>query len=331
MITRFLIVVVLLVALCVGAVVHLTDVSRGVVSEPLPKLTSLEEEGAFRMNMWVEGLALRIGQRNINRKGSVGTAIDMLNVELRSMGYRPQIDNFDASGEPVANLIVELPGTSVRRDVIVLAAHYDSYRRSPSANASASGTAVLLEILKRLNKQPLQRTVRVVFLANGEWPCGGTEDSGAVRYAQAAKEKGENIIAALCLGPIGIYSDEAGSQEFPFPLSMAYPDTANFVAAFSDPKARDLLEIFTQRWKSSSRVPIVAGSLPSWFPGGVAADHDAFQAAGFPALVLTDTADSRFSDLRSVYDASHRLNYERLSQVVSGLHEVLKQFAKPGA
>ena len=133
------------------------------------------------------------------------------------------------------------------------------------------------------------------------------------------------------MGPIGTFSDDPGSQAFPFPLSMAYPDTANFVAAFSDPKSRDLLENFSARWSTASRMPLVAGALPSWFPGGVFSDHDAFQAAGFPALVLTDTADSRFSDIRGRYDTSARLNYTRMSQVVSGLHEVLKQLAKPGA
>ncbi len=331
MLTRFLIVVVIFIALCTGAVVHLTNVSRGVVPGPLPALTNMEEDSAFRMNMWVEALALKIGQRNVRRKGSMATAADMLLAEIKSMGYSAQIDSWNSDDDLVANLIIELTGTSAKRDVIVIAAHYDSYRRSPSANASGSGTAVLLELLKRMNRQTLQRTLRVVFLANGEWTGAETEDSGAVRYAQAAQQRGDHIVATLCLGPIGIFSDDPGSQKFPFPLSMAYPDTANFVAAFSHPKSRDLLENFSTRWSRTSRIPLVAGTLPSWFPGGVAADHDAFQAAGFPALVISDTGGSRFSDIRGVYESSHRLNYERMAQVVSSLHEVVKQLAKPGA
>lgn len=331
MLTRFFIVLALLIALCVGAVVHMTDVARGVVRAPLPALTSTEKDGAERLNLWVEGLSLKVGRRNVKRKGSMGTAIDMLMIELQNMSYHPVVDNWNTNGEPVANLVVELTGTSAKRDVIVVAAHYDSYRTSPSADASGSGTAVLLELLRRMKRDTFPRTVRVVFLANGEWPLRGTADSGAVRYAEAAKARGEHIVAALCMGPIGTFSDDPGSQAFPFPLSMAYPDTANFIAAFSDPKSRDLLENFSARWNTASRMPLVAGALPSWFPGGVLSDHDAFQAAGFPALVLTDTADSRFADIRGRYDTSSRLNYTRMSQVVSGLHEVLKQLAKPGA
>ena len=53
------------------------------------------------------------------------------------------------------NVIAHLPG--VTRPKVLLGAHYDSVSGSPGANDNASGTAVVLEIARKLSGTPLAR------------------------------------------------------------------------------------------------------------------------------------------------------------------------------
>ena len=41
--------------------------------------------------------------------------------------------------------------------------------------------------------------------------------------------QGERIEAMLSLETMGYYSDEPGTQKYPFPFSWFYPDSGNFV------------------------------------------------------------------------------------------------------
>ena len=70
------------------------------------------------------------------------------------------------------NVIAEIPGTGSGNEVVMLGAHFDSWHGSTGATDNASGSAVVMEvmrILKTLNL-PMRRTVRAA-LWDGEEQC----------------------------------------------------------------------------------------------------------------------------------------------------------------
>jgi Zn-dependent M28 family amino/carboxypeptidase len=80
------------------------------------------------------------------------------------------------------NVIAHLPG--VTRPKVLLGAHYDSVSGSPGANDNASGTAVVLEIARKLSGTPLARQAWFVAF-------DGEEDGlhGSKAFVNSAKSQ----------------------------------------------------------------------------------------------------------------------------------------------
>jgi Zn-dependent M28 family amino/carboxypeptidase len=136
---------------------------------------------------------------------------------------------YDVHGVACTNLVAELRGRRAPSEVVVVGAHYDSARTSPGANDNGSGTVSLLALAHARASHPLGRTVRYVFFVNEEPPYFFTRDMGSRRYV-ASLAAAETIVAMLALETIGSFFDAPGSQRYPFPLNLAYPDRGDFIA-----------------------------------------------------------------------------------------------------
>jgi hypothetical protein len=72
--------------------------------------------------------------------------------------------------EQAANVLAEIPGTDLAREVVMLGAHFDTWHASPNATDNTSGVAVMLEamrILKAVGARP-RRTIRVALWTGEE-------------------------------------------------------------------------------------------------------------------------------------------------------------------
>ena len=78
------------------------------------------------------------------------------------------------------------------------------------------------------------RTIRFVAFANEEPPFFQTQHMGSRIYAQRCRQEGDNIVLMLSLETIGYYTDSPESQRYPFPLSLFYPSTGNFIGFVSN-------------------------------------------------------------------------------------------------
>ncbi|MFC2096726.1 M20/M25/M40 family metallo-hydrolase [Bacteroidota bacterium] len=70
----------------------------------------------------------------------------------------------------VNNVLGEIPGTSLKDELVMLGSHYDSWHTSPGATDNASGCAVMMEamrILKAIDAKPA-RTIRLAFWSSEE-------------------------------------------------------------------------------------------------------------------------------------------------------------------
>ncbi len=69
--------------------------------------------------------------------------------------------------------------------------------------------------------------------------------------------------------------------------------------------------------------------MPGRLPGVDWSDHWAFWQAGYPALMVTDTALFRYRHYHTEDDTPDKLDYEALARVVTGLAKVVEELVNP--
>ena len=226
----------------------------------------------------------------------------------------------------MANVEAERRGTSASR-VIVIGAHYDTAGRSPGADDNASGVAALIEIARLSAVATLRSTVRFVAFVNEEPPHFMTDTMGSLVYARAAAARGERIAAMLSLESLGYFSEEPGSQQYPAPFALFFPNRGNFLAMVSNFRSVRLLRRAYLAFKSATELPVIASPAPERIPGIAWSDHWSFWQQGFPAIMLTDTVPYRNPHYHATTDLPDTIDYPRLAEVVSGCVAIVERLA----
>jgi Zn-dependent M28 family amino/carboxypeptidase len=199
---------------------------------------------------------------------------------------------------------------------------------APGANDNGTGVAAMLALARRFSGQKPRRTLRFVAFANEEPPHFQTAEMGSVVYAQRSRERSENVVAMLSLETLGYYDDAQGSQVYPPPIGLFYPSTGNFVGFVSNVSSRKLLRDVVGDFRSHTRFPSEGAALPAVIPGVGWSDHWAFWQAGYPALMVTDTAPFRYPHYHTGADTPDKIDYERLARVVAGLERSIRRLAE---
>lgn len=284
-------------------------------------------EGARRLRGHVQMLAVTIGERHIWRPDALARTAEYIRMTLASAGYVPGVQKFDARGTPVENIEAILRGTAPVPDAVVVGAHYDTVGGSPGANDNGTGIASVLELARRFAGQPLAHTIRFVAFVNEEPPFFQTEEMGSLVYARAASQRGDRIRGMLSLETMGYYSDEPGSQQYPEPLGQFFPTVGNFIGVVGNTESAGLVRQVHEAFTAHSDFPIQAAPIPADLPGAGWSDHWSFWQAGYPAVMVTDTAPLRYPWYHTADDTPDKVDFERLSAVVDGLEAVVRALA----
>ena len=281
---------------------------------------------------YVETLSSRIGERRVGKGRSLEVAAKFIESSLgvSNMGYVVHRRRFRTEDkEECSNLEVELPGGKRRKEIVVIGAHYDSAPGSPGANDNATGVAALMCLANAFVGTENARTIRFVAFANEEAPFFQTEGMGSRHYAIECRQREENIVAMLCLETLGYYSDEAGSQQYPESLAEDYPTTGNFVAFVSNHHSKALLEEVSRAFEAGCNFPSEGGAFSPDVPGVAWSDHWSFWQAGYPAVMVTDTAPFRYPHYHKKSDTADKVDFDRFFEVVKGLEEVIRALGNP--
>jgi Zn-dependent M28 family amino/carboxypeptidase len=273
----------------------------------------------------VETLAGRIGERNLWHYPALLAAADYIQGTLTELGYAPTDEPFESQGKPVHNIVAENRGHAAEGEIVVVGAHYDTVLGSPGANDNGSGVAALLELARLLADRPLPRTLRFVAFVNEEAPFSYTDEMGSLVHARGARARGEHIQAMLSLETIGSYSDAPGSQHYPFPLNLFYPDTANFIGFVGNLGSRGLVRRALRTFRQTTAFPSEGAAVPASIPGVGWSDHWSFWQAGYPAIMVTDTAFYRYAHYHTGGDTPDRVDYDRTARVVAGLARAIAE------
>lgn len=269
---------------------------------PLPPLSGEDRALSLRLRLHVAALAAS------ERNADLETPARYIEHALKDFSTQ----EFRSGGRKVRNI-------ETGSGDIVVGAHYDTVPGSPGADDNASGVAVLIELARLVPSG-----VRFVAFANEEAPYFLGPEMGSFVYA---RERGAKVRAMFSLEMLGYYSDTPGSQAYPAPLGLFYPDRADFIAFVADLGARNLLRKAIGVFREKARFPSEGVAAPSFIPGIAWSDHWSFRKHGYPAIMITDTAFYRYPHYHRASDTPDKLDYERMARVTLGLAEMLNELA----
>ena len=296
-------------------------------SGPQTLLTEYELEIRDRLQKHVQVLAGDIGERTVFRFSALEASAQYIEQEFKTHGYDVLRQEFEAGGKVVKNLEVVVPGTSTSEEIVVVGAHYDSVYGSPGANDNGSGVAAVLEFARLLAWNQIPRSVHLVAFVNEEPPFFRTRYMGSRVYARRLRKQGDKVTAMLSIETIGCYSDHKGSQKYPFPFSLFYPDTGNFIGFVGNMASRALVHRCIASFRGHTPFPSEGIAAPGWITGLGWSDHWAFWQEGYPAVMITDTAPFRYAHYHSAGDTPDKVNYTATARVVEGLARLVVDLA----
>ncbi len=278
----------------------------------------------------------RVGNRSTFYPKRFAEAYAYLDDRLAAMGYDDRNEYHVQRGSPVPSIEVIVPAKAAsgsggvagaKPRIIVVGAHYDAFQGTPGADDNASGVAAMLHLARIFRDDPQPAELRFLFFVNEEPPAFWTEDMGSWVYARACRKNGDNIAAMISIESIGCYSDAPGTQRYPQPLALLYPDTGNFIGFVGNWSSRSLTRRALRTFRNSVQFPSEGAALPGVLPGVGWSDHWSFWQEGYRAIMITDTATFRNPYYHTPNDKADTLDYDRMARVVEGIEAVIRDLA----
>ena len=237
-------------------------------------------------------------------------AADAIAETFRGFGLQLVEDRFRCEGRWYRNLVASRPG-SFRNGQVLVVAHYDTVPNSPGADDNASGVAGLLEVAGAL--APHRFTHDLIFIAFALEEYG---NPGSRYYVDHAKACGAPIVGVFDLEMIG-YTGPTQTA----PPGIQAPAAGDFIGVVANRRSERLVALFKEA------AALVASSLPvqALVVEGNGenlllvrqSDHAPFWDAGYPAVMITDTAFLRNPHYHLPTDTIETLNLRFLQQVAA--------------
>lgn len=274
-----------------------------------------------------------IGERHpTSSPTALRQAEDYLTEQFKVLGLAVSPHPFRALGDTYRNVIgaclVSHPSPESDAPLIV-AAHYDTVRGSPGADDNASALAVMLETARCLQGVPLSRNVRFIAF------CLEEENLlGSLAYASWLRDSKQQIGGAIVLECVGYAKSEEGSQRIPPGVPVAVPTVGDFLAIVGNQASAKLAAAVEGAAKE--RVPdlkTVALTVPGngeLLPDTRRSDHAAFWHYGYPAVMLTDTADFRNPHYHQPTDTLDTLDLGFMEKVARAVTAAVLDLAGAG-
>lgn len=249
---------------------------------------------------------------------------------LKNMGLKPNLVSYKDKGITFSNIevIFQARDSANNKSSVVIGAHYDSAEGSIGANDNASGSAVLLELAKRIQARSVDGTkpvqeLRLVWFVNEEPNYFKTELMGSFVYAKNLLATGVSVSSMYSLEMLGAFYDTPNTQHYPLLFSLFYPSEGNFVAFVGNMKSKKLVQDSLLAFRQSAvKIGSQGIAAPQFIQGIDYSDHWSFYQLGINAIMITDTAYNRYEHYHKYSDTADKLNYEAMSVVLSGLDKM---------
>ena len=265
-------------------------------------------------------LQILVGERHpFSSPGSLQQAETYLRKQFSEIGLAVSTHEFQALGGSYRNAIgTAHPESTENQSVLpplIVAAHYDTVPGSPGADDNASAVAVLLSVAQRIKRTSLSRPVHFIAF------CLEEEDLlGSRAYVAHLTETRKPVYGAIILECVGYARDEEGSQRIPPGVPIAVPTVGNFLAVIGNQNSAALTTALSQTMnRHMPIVPLVVPGNGELLPDTRRSDHTSFWEQGFPAVMLTDTANFRNPHYHRPTDTIDTLNLDFMVSVADAV------------
>lgn len=278
-----------------------------------------------RLEAHVKRLSIDFHPRRYDRLDNIALTTQYITDELKASGAMISTQDIDVGGRTYQNIIARYG--PVTGPLLVIGAHYDSFGITPGADDNASAVAGLLELARLLGATPATRSIELVAYAFEEQPrARGRADMGSAWHAGALRAAKREVSLMLSLEMIGYFTDAPKSQRFPAPgLSLLYPDKGNFIALVGKLSDFGVMRSVKSAMSGATRLPVHSINSPRRVPGIENSDHVNFWDAGYPALMVTDSAYLRNPNYHGPNDTWQTLDYTRMAQVVQAVYAITQR------
>lgn len=295
----------------------------------LPALEEEERKSAQYCQRHVRLLSQEIGPRSRNDHLALDRSVEYISDTFKGIGLEPSIQHFPLPGSQSGrNIEVTIPssGRTTRRRSLVIGAHYDTVPGSPGADDNASAVAGLLELARLLVDFEPAETIRLVAFDNEEHHGLPSDTLGSHHYAARCRSRGDSI-RMISLEMIGYFDWRDGSQHYPPPFDSIYPTTGNFIGFVGNWNSRGFVRKTIENFRKTTDFPSEGLAAPGMFKDLGRSDHSSFWIFGYPALMVTDTANFRNLHYHSQNDTYEKLDYDSMGRIVQGLARTVELLA----
>lgn len=236
-----------------------------------------------------------------------------------------EIHTFRVGSKTCQNLTLNLPSQPEfqKGDLppILIGAHYDAVPGTPGADDNATGIAVLLELARMFATEPTKYPLQLVAFDMEEYGL-----LGSTEYAAKLKQEQQPLRLMISLEMLGYCDPTPGSQSYPSLLKYFYPNCGDFIALIGNWRTiRDLISIS----RSIRKIGVPSQWLPVPNRGLIVrqtrqSDHAPFWDAGYPAMMVTDTAFMRNPNYHKPSDTIDTLDLDFLTGVCQGLESGIR-------
>ena len=243
--------------------------------------------------------------------------------QLEACGLPVEHQAFDWRGRRHPNVVATLAGTDPARPWVVVGAHFDSVARSPGADDNASGVAATLEVARLITQRAERPAATMQFVG---FNLEEIQDTllhfkvGSKFYVDRLRDEGRRVAGALVFEMVG-FTGRKQTVPAAVQLVKKVPQQGTFLAAVGDGDSGVLLQAMASAAEGIVELVSLAVPLKGWLvPDTRRSDNARFWDAGYPALMVTDTADLRNPHYHQASDTPDTLNYEfmaRATEVVA--------------
>lgn len=262
-----------------------------------------------------------IGARTL-AGGGLARAEGYLVEAFGDAGLAVEREPYACGGAEVANLVCT-PGED-GEEPLVIGAHYDTVPGTEGADDNASAVCVLLALARRLAARPPAMPVCLVAFTLEEPPAFGTPWQGSRVFTRRMHAAGRRPRGAVVLEMVGY---TAPAQDYPLLLALAgYPRTGDFIGIVGNRRSRSLTRTLAHGFRRNPELPVETLTVP--LKGGLLpevrlSDHSSFWDAGWPAVMVTDTAFFRNPHYHTPADRVETLDFGFMARLVDSLELAL--------
>lgn len=265
-----------------------------------------------------EDLHTLVGERHpLTSPNHLQQAEAYLRRQFSEAGLVVTTQDFEALGGTYRNVIATAHPASTHGELppLIIGAHFDTVAGSPGADDNASALAVLMHVARQVRGMMLIRPIHFIAFNLEEENLLGSS-----AYVSFLKENRETIHGAIILECVGYASHQQDSQKTPPGLPISIPTTGDFIGVIGNERSQALTGFVVQAMKSHLPiVPLVVPGNGELLPDTRRSDHTSFWEQGFPAVMLTDTANFRNPHYHQPTDTLDTLNLDFLASVAEGV------------